>query len=196
MIKNPVQVRLEKLAIWQQRAFMACLCERMSINFALYCQIADNDNAKVYKRILDLVWESLLVKKAKINFDLQLEKLEDIIPTINDDSPYMIHPAIDACQALSELLHSYLTDDVTEHSARVSAISAMTIAEFEMTKSDQLLSEEEQKQLPEVIDEFDLQWEIFRLLRDETEHNIDLIKGLRDDIRETETSNIGAFLTN
>ncbi|OCG55597.1 hypothetical protein A9G36_04845 [Gilliamella sp. Choc6-1] len=196
MIKNPVQLRIEKLPVWQQRLFMVCLCERMYPNFVIYCRQQQNEeNAKNYKKILDLVWESLLVKDVKINFDLQLEKLEAMIPVITNDSPYIVYPAIDACQALSELLHSYISGEIAEHSAKVSSISAVTIAEFEMTKSNIELSEDEQLLLPCVIDEFDLQWDIFRLLRDEKNDAVDLIKGLRTEIRLAETSNIGLFLS-
>ncbi|OCG33101.1 hypothetical protein A9G33_01590 [Gilliamella sp. Choc3-5] len=196
MIKNPVQLRIEKLSVWQQRLFMVCLCERMYPNFVIYCRQQQNEeNAKNYKKILDLVWESLLVKDVKINFDLQIEKLEAMIPVITNDSPYIVYPAIDACQALSELLHSYISGEIAEHSAKVSSISAVTIAEFEMTKSNIELSEDEQLLLPCVIDEFDLQWDIFRLLRDEKNDAVDLIKGLRTEIRLAETSNIGLFLS-
>lgn len=197
MIKNPVQLRVEKLAPWQQYLFMVCLCERMYPNYVYYTKQQHNeDDAKSYKNILDLMWESLLVEKVKINFDLQLEKLEAIIPTVNEDSVYMIYPAIDACQALSELIHAHLTGDIAEHTAKVSSISATTVAEFEMTKLDTYLSKDEQLNLPGVIEEFDLQWEIFRLLREESHDKIDLIKGLKEDIRAAQISNIGVFLSN
>lgn len=197
MIKNPIQLRMEKLPEWQQRLFMVCLCERMYPNFVYYCkQVENQEDSKNYKKILDLIWESLLVYDVKINFDLQLEKLEAIIPVFTNESPYMVYPAIDACQALSELLHSYLSGDIAEHTAKVSSISATTIAEFEMTKENILLSEDEQQQLPSVIDEFDLQWEIFRLLRDEKNEMEDLIKGLKAEIRTSQMSNIGVFLSN
>lgn len=196
MIKNPVQLRIKKLASWQQRLFMLCLCERMCPNFVVYAKQQQNEEeAKSYKKILDLMWESLLVENVKINFDLQLEKLEVIIPIITNDSPYIIYPAIDACQALSEVLHSYLTGEVSEHTATVSSISATTVAEFEMTKSNIALSENEQQTLLCVIEEFDFQWEIFHLLRDKNNEKIDLIKGLKADIRDYGISNIGVFLS-
>lgn len=197
MIKNPVQLRVEKLADWQQRLFMVCLCERMYPNFVYYCNLQRcEQDAKNFKKILDLIWESLLVQDAKINFDLQLEKLEAIIPTVTEDSPYMVYPAIDACHALSEILHSYLSGEIAEHTAKVSSISATTVAEFEMTKSNISLSESEQEKLSDVIEEFDLQWEIFRLLCNENNVMIDLIKGLKTDIRSEKISNIGVFLSN
>lgn len=196
MIKNPVQLRIAKLAVWQQRLFMVCLCERMYPNFVYYCHLQQDEQSAVgYKKILDLIWESLLVENVKINFDLQLEKLELIIPILNEDSPYMVYPAIDACQVLSEILHSYISGEIVEHSAKVSSISATTVAEFEMTRDNIELSEQEQSQLPSVIEEFDLQWDIFRLLSNENNEMIDLIKGLKEDIRSTKTSNIGVFLS-
>ena len=196
MIKNPVQLRLAKLPVWKQRLFMVCLCERMHPNFIYYCNLQQDELSAVgYKKILDLIWESLLVENVKINFDLQLEKLESLIPIVNDDSPYMVYPAIDACQVLSEILHSFISGEIVEHTARVSSISATTVAEFEMTKDNIELSEDEQSSLPCVIEEFDLQWEIYRLLIDENNENIDLIRGLKMDIRSAETSNIGVFLS-
>ena len=196
MIKNPVQLRLAKLPVWKQRLFMVCLCERMYPNFIYYCNLQQDELSAVgYKKILDLIWESLLVENVKINFDLQLEKLESLIPIVNDDSPYMVYPAIDACQALSEILHSFISGEIVEHTARVSSISATTVAEFEMTKDNIELAEEEQSSLPCVIEEFDLQWEIYRLLTDENNESIDLIRGLKMDIRSAEISNIGVFLS-
>ena len=197
MIKNPVQLRLAKLPVWKQRLFMVCLCERMHPNFIYYCNLQQDELSAVgYKKILDLIWESLLVENVKINFDLQLEKLESLIPIVNDDSPYMVYPAIDACQALSEILQSFISGEIVEHTARVSSISATTVAEFEMTKDNIELAEDEQSSLPCVIEEFDLQWEIYRLLTDENNKSIDLIRGLKMDIRSAETSNIGVFLSN
>ena len=196
MIKNPVQLRLAKLPVWKQRLFMVCLCERMYPNFIYYCNLQQDELSAVgYKKILDLIWESLLVENVKINFDLQLEKLESLIPIVNDDSPYMVYPAIDACQALSEILHSFISGEIVEHTARVSSISATTVAEFEMTKDNIELADEEQSSLPCVIEEFDLQWEIYRLLTDENNESIDLIRGLKMDIRSAEISNIGVFLS-
>ena len=84
-MRNPIHKRLENLATWQHLTFMACLCERMYPNYHLFCQITEQpQNAKVYHNILNLVWEYLTVKEANINFENQLEKLENIIPDVND----------------------------------------------------------------------------------------------------------------
>lgn len=196
MIKNPIHLRLEKLANWQLKLFMLCLCERMYPNFVLYCQQLDNTNYTVYKSIIELNWESLLVKNAKINFDSQLEKLEQIIPNLDDDSPYITYPAIDACEALSELIHSYLSgEQLVEHAIAISKISIKTIIELEEAQTGNRLNDNDLKEYQPVLDELDLQWEIYRLLKDQQDHNIELIKGLKSDLREELSSNIGVFLS-
>lgn len=195
MIKNPIHLRLEKTAAWQQKAFMACLCERMYPNYVLFCQQTNFAEPKKFKQILDLVWESLIVKEAKINFDLQLEKLEEQIPSLEDFDYYSVYSAVDACKALSEILHAYLSGETLESAIEVSKISLNTVAGVEMTEQNRQMTEDELKLLPAIIDELDIQWEIFRLLRDATELDIELIKGLKEDIREAKVSNVGVFLS-
>lgn len=197
MIRNPIHLRLEKLANWQLKLFMVCLCERMYPNFSLYCQQIASNDAKTYKSILELNWESLLVKKAKINFDSQLDKLEEIIPVVNEQSPYSIYPAIDACEALSELLHSYLSgEELVKHAIAISQISLKTIIELESAQNGTILTEEELKKYQPVLDELDLQWEIYRILKEQEQHSVELIKGLKKDLQDEPTSNIGVFLSN
>lgn len=80
MLQNPIHLRLEKLESWQHVTFMACLCERMYPNYAMFCKQTEFGDGLLYRRILDLIWETLTVKDAKVNFDSQLEKLEEAIP--------------------------------------------------------------------------------------------------------------------
>jgi uncharacterized protein len=191
MLRNPIHLRLAKLASWQHVTFMACLCERMYPNYQLFCHETDFTDAMIYRRILDLVWESLLVKDAKVNFDAQLEKLEQHIPIGEEFQVYAVYPAIDACVALSELLHSRLSGETIEHAIEVSKTSITTVAMVEMTQSGQDLTDEQLSENQAVIDEWDMQWEIFRLLANCEERDPELIKGLRSELREAGISNIG-----
>lgn len=104
MLQNPIHLRLERLESWQHVTFMACLCERMYPNYAMFCKQTEFGDGQIYRRILDLIWETLTVKDAKVNFDSQLEKFEEAIPAADDYDLYGVYPAIDACVALSELL--------------------------------------------------------------------------------------------
>ncbi|ACT08665.1 protein of unknown function DUF416 [Dickeya chrysanthemi Ech1591] len=194
MLRNPIHLRLEKLESWQHVTFMACLCERMYPNYHEFCRQTDFGDAQLYRRILDLVWETLVVKDAKVNFDSQLEKLEDAIPAADDYDMYGVYPAIDACVALSELLHSRLSGETLEHAVTVSETSIRSVAMLEMTQAGREMTDEELKVLPAVEEEWDIQWEIFRLLADCEERDVELIKGLRADLREAGVSNIGINL--
>ena len=104
---------------------------------------------------------------------------------------YGVYPAIDACVALSELLHSRLSGETFTHAVAVSETSITTVAMLEMTQAGREMTEEELKENPAVEEEWDIQWEIFRLLAACEERDLELIKGLRSDLRESGISNIG-----
>lgn len=191
MLRNPIHLRLEKLESWQHVTFMACLCERMYPNYQMFCQQSDFADAKAFRSILDLVWETLVVKDSKVNFDSQLEKLEEIIPSADDFDIYGVYPAIDACIALGEVIHSKLSGETLSHAIAVSEASIRTVAMLEMTQAGKEMSEEELKELSSIEEEWDIQWEIFRLLAACEERDLELIKGLKSDLREAGVSNIG-----
>ncbi|MBS9434440.1 MULTISPECIES: YjaG family protein [Photorhabdus] len=195
MLRNPIHLRLEKLESWQHLTFMASLCERMYPNYQMFCLQTAFAEPALYRRILDLVWEILVVKDAKVNFDNQLEKLEQAIPSADDYDIYGVYPAIDACIALGETVHARLSGETLEHAIAVSEISIRTVAMLEMTQAGKEMTDEELKMLPAIEQEWDIQWEIYRLLVSCEERDIELIKGLKADLRESGTSNIGINLT-
>mgnify|MGYP004467479691 FL=1 len=191
-MRNPIHKRLENLAAWQHLTFMACLCERMAPNFALFCQMTEQPQAaKVFNNVLGLVWESLTVKGAKINFENQLEKLEEIIPDVNQYDFFGVVPALDACEALSELLHAVIAGEYLEKSVRVSQISLTTVVSLLETENDREFSPDELKDNELIEGELDLQWQIYRLLKDCEERDIALINELRNELRAEGISNIG-----
>ncbi|WP_428773236.1 YjaG family protein [Vibrio sp.] len=195
MLQNPLQLRLEKFEPWQQITFMACLCERMYPNYAMFCDNTEFAEPRIYRDILDSVWELLTVKNAKVNFERQLEKLEEIIPSSEDYDFYAVYPAIDACIALSTLLHGLLDrDDLKDNMHKVSQQSVMTVAQLEEAQSGEAITNDNQKQNPAVCEEWDVQWAIFRPLKDAGERDIELIKDLRQELRDEAVSNIGIAL--
>lgn len=193
MLKNPLHLRLEKLLPWQHFAFMVALCERMYPNYALFCQKTQFAAGERYRQILDLVWEILTVKQAKIDFDSQLEKFETAIPLAGDFDLYGVYPAIDACVALSELLHACISGETLEHAIAVSQVSINSVVMLEMTQAEQEMSDQQLGELESIQQEWDIQWEIYRLLIDSEKNNSHLLKGLRADLREANNSNIGIF---
>ncbi|MDO4698688.1 MAG: DUF416 family protein [Pasteurellaceae bacterium] len=191
-MRNPIHKRMERFDSWQHLTFMACLCERMYPNFQLFCEVSKGaDQAKNLQNILNLVWEFLTVKGAKINFENQLEKLEAIIPDVNEYDFYGVFPAQDACEATAELLHALIAGETLEQAIKISQLSLATVATYLETQLDRPLNEQELKNSPEIQEELDVQWQIYRLLNACEERDIELILGLKNEIRESGISNIG-----
>lgn len=191
-MRNPIHKRLENLESWQHFTFMAALCERMAPNFKLFCQMNELEGeSKTYQNILNLVWEYLTVKNAKINFDNQLEKLENIIPDVNDYDNFGVVPALDACQALAEILHAIIAGESLEKAIEISRISLSTVTALLATENGRDFSEAELKENQDIQTELDVQWQIYRLLKDCEKRDIDLILDLKNEIRAEGISNIG-----
>jgi glutamine--fructose-6-phosphate transaminase (isomerizing) len=191
MMRNPIHKRLENLATWQHLTFMACLCERMYPNYHLFCQITEQpQNAKVYHNILNLVWEYLTVKEVNINFENQLEKLENIIPDVNDYDFYGVVPALDACEGLAEVLHTIIAGASLEQAVKVSQLSLGTVASYLETEYDRTLSEVELKESDLIQQELDVQWQLYRALKEAERHDVELISDLKNALREEAVSNI------
>ena len=151
-MRNPIHKRLENLESWQHLTFMAALCERMAPNFKLFCQMNElNVEAKTYQNILNLVWEYLTVKDAKINFENQLEKLETIIPDVNDYESFGVVPALDACQALAEILHAIIAGETLERAVEMSLISLGTVTSLLETETGRDWSESELKENEDIL---------------------------------------------
>ena len=190
-MRNPIHKRLENLATWQHLTFMACLCERMYPNYHLFCEITEQpQNAKVYHNILNLVWEYLAVKEANINFENQLEKLENIIPDVNDYDFYGVVPALDACEGLAEVLHTIIAGASLEQAVKVSQLSLGTVASYLETEYDRTLSEVELKESDLIQQELDVQWQLYRALKEAERHDVELISDLKNALREESVSNI------
>lgn len=190
-MRNPIHKRLENLATWQHLTFMACLCERMYPNYHLFCQITEQpQNAKVYHNILNLVWEYLTVKEANINFENQLEKLENIIPDVNDYDFYGVVPALDACEGLAEVLHTIIAGASLEQAVKVSQLSLGTVAGYLETEYDRTLSDVELKESDLIQQELDVQWQLYRALKEAERHDVELISDLKNALREEAVSNI------
>ena len=191
-MRNPIHKRLENLESWQHLTFMAALCERMAPNFKLFCQMKElSVEAKTYQNILNLVWEYLTVKDAKINFENQLEKLETIIPDVNDYESFGVVPALDACQALAEILHAIIAGETLERAVEMSLISLGTVTSLLETETGRDWSDSELKESEDIQAELDVQWQVYRLLKECEKRDIELILDLKNEIRAEGISNIG-----
>lgn len=128
--------RLQQLDPRRQQAFMAALCERLLPNYGLYAATTGEGNPHGLRVILDLVWEQLAVKEARIDFDRQAEKLAELEPPAADDS-FGARRALEAVVALSAILDT-LRGEASEAVLEVSRASRSGVrAYIELTEGEE-----------------------------------------------------------
>ena len=128
--------RLQGLEPRRQQAFMAALCERLLPNYALYAQTTGHGNPAGLRAILELVWERLSVREARIDFERQAEKLAELAPPEGDDS-FGARRATEAVAALSALLDT-LQGEAPEAVLEVSRASRGGVRAFiELTEGEE-----------------------------------------------------------
>ncbi|ROS00320.1 hypothetical protein EDC56_2966 [Sinobacterium caligoides] len=108
----------------------AAVCQRSYPNYQLFCQVSEFTDAVALRNILNVVWEWLLVDGAKINFELQAEKLEVITPDADDFDMFGVYPAIDACVVLNSALNCVLEGEGESYRREVLAVSRGAIEGF------------------------------------------------------------------
>lgn len=127
------KARLRDLSRRQQLAFMAALCERLLPNYGLYAQMTGQGDPDALRVVLDLVWESLMVREAKIDFARQADKLGEAEPP-EDDESFGARRAVEVMMALSTLLDA-LQGETPDAALTVSGLSKSGVQAFvEMTE--------------------------------------------------------------
>ena len=125
--------RLRHLNRREQLAFMAALCERLVPNYVLYVQMTGQGDVRGLRVILDLVWEALQVREARIDFARQAEKLAELEPPGEDDS-FGARRATETVVALAALLDA-LQGGAPEAPLEASQVSRNGVQAFiEMTE--------------------------------------------------------------
>ncbi|NMP16255.1 YjaG family protein [Thalassotalea sp. Y01] len=151
---------LKSLSLWQHTAFACALLERMLPNYQMFSEAADFGDINVLRNQLNLVWQRLEQGKIKINYDAQLEKLEEVIPDVDNFDFFGVYPALDACMALGSLLQGIQENEATTI-ANVAMLSTGSVSYY----LEILLASEFEQQDQIVINQQDIdqhplmQWE-------------------------------------
>ncbi|GAA0581974.1 YjaG family protein [Halomonas salifodinae] len=128
--------RLRALDRRQGLAFMATLAERLRPNYLLYAEASEQGDPAALRVIHDLIWEALLVKEARIDFERQAEKLAELEPPAEDES-FGARRALEAVMALAACLDS-LRGEAPEAVLEVSELSRSGVQAFiELTEGEE-----------------------------------------------------------
>ena len=145
--------RVRELSGWQAVAFAVTLVERMQPNYQLFCESCDFVDPSQFRKTLDSAWEWLAGSKTKINFALQLDKIEQATPDAQDFDNYGVFPAIDAAISLASSLNLIMNEE-PQGAVMVSKLSQGCVESFIEAVAEQELSSEEIKLHPL------MQWEV------------------------------------
>jgi len=100
-----IQLPFAQLSHWQQIAFSSALLERMLPNYQMFSESRQFGEYALLRNQLDLVWQWLdKNNQTKINFNAQLNKLEEQTPDPEKFDSFGVFPALDACMAMMSLL--------------------------------------------------------------------------------------------
>lgn len=145
--------QVRELAGWHAIAFCATLLERMVPNYQLFCELNDFGEPTQFRNSLNVIWEYLANSKSKINFSVQLEKIESAMPDANDFDQFGVFPAIDAGIALSSTIQLILAEE-PQGAVIVSKLSQGGVEAFiEASEGNDLTG-------PELKEHPLMQWEI------------------------------------
>mgnify|MGYP000060956427 FL=1 len=145
--------QVRELEGWHAVAFSATLLERMLPNYVLFCEATDFADPAQYRNSLNSIWEWLAVPKAKINFSVQLEKVEDAVPDAVNFDNYGVYPAIDMAMSLSATILLIQGED-PQGAVVVSKLSQGGVEAFIEASTEEDISDVDIKQHPL------MQWEV------------------------------------
>lgn len=178
---------------WQLTAYCAALSERMFPNFALFSRLMEFGEQDKMRLILDAVWDHLSNTGAKMNFEVQLDNVEQNMPDLDDFDVYGASPALDAIVALYSTLNTLISADAGEV-RNVANLSREVVAGFVELNADDQISDDELVRFINTHDlmlqEDDFQADIMEILQDDLPRG-EALRELRQLAHNDGYSNIG-----
>ena len=178
MLLLPINEQFKELQSWQQSVFCMALAQRSLLHFHLFCEAINSEDGNEIDKLNQLFWEKMTVKGAKINFTIQQEFFDSLIPDARDFDFYGVYPAIDHCVILSCAFNSFLSKSKDE-AINASQTSFATIASFIELQNDS-----------EVVA---FQTELLEKLN--VTRSPDVIKAIREFVLSFAKTNLGISLT-
>lgn len=188
MLLLPINEQLKNLQSWQQSVFCMALAQRTILHFQLFCEAIDSEEGETINNINQLFWEKMTVKGAKINFTIQQERFEEIIPDARDFDFYGVYPAIEHCVIMSCAFNSLLTKS-KEEALNASQTSFATIASFIELQNDCEIDESRLQEEPLFQEELAFQQAILEKINNE--RSPELIKSIRQLVLDFGATNLG-----
>lgn len=191
MLLLPINEQLKNLQSWQQSVFCMALAQHSILHFHLFSEAIESKHAQTIDTVNQLFWEKMTVKGAKINFAIQQDRFEEIIPDAREYDFYGVYPALDHCVILSCAFNSFLTDS-SDEAFNASQTSFATIASFIELQNDTEVDENTLVELPLIQAELAFQQMLLQKL--DNQRSPELIKSIRQFVVDFGVTNLGIAL--
>jgi uncharacterized protein YjaG (DUF416 family) len=141
--ENRFEQQIRALEPWQQMLFATALSERMFLNFALFSRLMNFGDLEKMRNLLSSIWEEQMQRGTKVNYEVQLNHVEDNIVDLDEYDMFGAIPARDAMMALFSTLILKLEQE-SDEAVAVSNLSYDTIGAYvEFAEADDQMSDEE-----------------------------------------------------
>ena len=141
--ENRFEQQIRALEPWQQMLFATALSERIFLNFALFSRLMNFGDLDKMRNLLNSIWEEQTQRGTKVNYEVQLNHVEDNIVDLDEYDMFGAIPARDAMMALFSTCILKLEQE-SDEAVAVSNISYDTIGAYvEFAEADDQMSDEE-----------------------------------------------------
>lgn len=188
MLLLPVNEQLKNLQSWQQSVFCMALAQHSLLHFQLFSEAIESKHAQTIEAVNQLFWEKMTVKGAKINFAIQQDRFEEIIPDARKFDFYGVYPALDHCVIVSCAFNSFLTES-SDEAFNASQTSFATIASFIELQNGTEVDQKSLVELPLIQSELAFQQMLLEKL--DNQRSPELIKSIRQFVLDLGMTNLG-----
>jgi len=172
--------------------FGCALMQRMLPNYQLFSQNTAFGDPTIAQSILNLIWEWCISPQNKFNAGAQLEKLEEIIPDVDNFDSFGVYPALDFCMALSSMLLSFSKEH--DHPAvTIAKLSQGSVEAYILATAEDELDNQQIKQDPLMEYEIGTQLSLLEFCQT-NKMTKEFVKDLRADLVAQNMSNLGISL--
>ena len=188
MLLLPINEQLKNLQSWQQSVFCMALAQHSLLHFQLFSEAIESKHAQTIEAVNQLFWEKMTVKGAKINFAIQQDRFEEIIPDARKFDFYGVYPALDHCVIVSCAFNSFLTES-SDEAFNASQTSFATIASFIELQNGTEVDQKSLVELPLIQSELAFQQMLLEKL--DNQRSPELIKSIRQFVLDLGMTNLG-----
>lgn len=181
--------QIRELQSPKDKVLGCALMQRMLPSYQLFSHSTGFGDSAMAESTLNLIWEWCMSPQNKFNAAVQLEKLEEIIPDVDNFDSFGVYPALDFCMALSSMLLNFSNEH--EHPAvTIAKLSQGSVEAYILATAEDELDNQQIKQDPLMEYEIGTQLSLLEFCQT-NKMTKEIVRDLRADLVNQNMSNLG-----